>query len=582
MKKITSVIVASFVAVNAFFIAGVSILSYIKYTNFSFDEISQTHLASINEKMNEVSALVTSVSDAAIYIVTNRSVLQALSRSRITDYDAIVEQRELSKLMNDIASLNQSIHSIELYTDRYELFPKLKEGRIYPIEGLESQRWFKPLADMDNGWVPKHQSVNGEQEFVSYIHSLLNLHGKTVGYVKVNVLIDTVEQLLSDRDGLLLVLDSGDRIILQKNVEPYAEVLDEVARDATLKQTYAEMFNTYQTVEKDGKQYLLILSERSSKHWRLAYLISSDFLYTETKRIGLFVMALGGMSLLLSIPVVYFVGKKIFKPIDDIMGGLKEIEKGNFLFRTKPHFIEEFKLISENFNKMAAQLDQTLKELERKNRAKREAEIKTLQHQIAPHFLYNTLDAIHWKALDYKAEDISYMVSQLSKMFRISLSGGDMFIPLRDEMEHARSYMNIQRARLGVNVTYSENVPAEIKDFYVPKIMLQPFIENSFKHGFPDRSNQIAKITVEAKVKAEDLVINIVDNGIGLQSGWDQKESKGIGIQNVQERIKLYCGPAYGVTLCNRSQGGTAVHIRLPIVQNIKEKIPSDERKKPL
>ncbi len=138
MKKITSVIVASFVAVNAFFIAGVSILSYIKYTNFSFDEISQTHLASINEKMNEVSALVTSVSDAAIYIVTNRSVLQALSRSRITDYDAIVEQRELSKLMNDIASLNQSIHSIELYTDRYELFPKLKEGRIYPIEGLES------------------------------------------------------------------------------------------------------------------------------------------------------------------------------------------------------------------------------------------------------------------------------------------------------------------------------------------------------------------------------------------------------------------------------------------------------------
>ena len=78
---------------------------------------------------------------------------------------------------------------------------------------------------MDNGWVPKHQSVNGEQEFVSYIHSLLNLHGKTVGYVKVNVLIGAGEQLLSDQDGFLLVLDSGDRIILQKNVEPYAEVL---------------------------------------------------------------------------------------------------------------------------------------------------------------------------------------------------------------------------------------------------------------------------------------------------------------------------------------------------------------------
>ena len=166
------------------------------------------------------------------------------------------------------------------------------------------------------------------------------------------------------------------------------------------------------------------------------------------------------------------------------MGGLKEIEKGNFLFRTKPHFIEEFKLISENFNKMAAQLDQTLKELERKNRAKREAEIKTLQHQIAPHFLYNTLDAIHWKALDYKAEDISYMVSQLSKMFRISLSGGDMFIPLRDEMEHARSYMNIQRARLGVNVTYSENVQRKSKTFTSRKSFCSHSLKTASSMGF--------------------------------------------------------------------------------------------------
>ncbi|MBS4208199.1 sensor histidine kinase [Bacillus sp. FJAT-50079] len=582
-KKLLTIIVVSFVTINALFLASVSLLSYEKYFEVTSKEISKARLTLVNESMKKVSSFITSVSDAGVYIVTNRGVKETFLHNEISTYEAIVEQRNLTKLMNDVASFKRGIYSIELYTDRYDPFPRVESSHVYSLTELENEPWFGLFKRADSGWTPRHKSLKGEQYFVSYIHRLLNEQGKTIGYIKVNVLADTLFDYISDQkpfydmDEPLLLLDGGGRVIGEINTEANMEVLRQViafkpdGKFDLLKSPFFQLSNEAQLIKQDHKQYLFMISKPSKEQWRLVHLIPVDSLYKEMKKIGLFVLVLAIISLLLSIPIAYIFAKKLFRPIKKIIEGMKEVEKGNFQVRVQPHFIEEYKTLALNFNHMTLKLDESMHEIERKNKAKREAEIRTLQNQIVPHFLYNTLDMIHWRALDYQADDISYMVNQLSKMFRIGLSGGNTFIRLRDELEHAQCYINIQNARLRTSINYVVRVPATLKDVYVPKVILQPFIENSMKHGFPNVTPKEISLRIVAKYEEGEMIIDLIDNGIGVPGNWSMTDSEGVGIKNIQERIKLYYGENYGVKVFNHPQGGTAVRIHLPIMKELRE-----------
>src|SRR5690625_776353 len=145
-------------------------------------------------------------------------------------------------------------------------------------------------------------------------------------------------------------------------------------------------------------------------------------------------------------------------------------------------------------------------------------------------------------------------------MFRIGLSGGQSYISLRDELEHARCYIEIQRDRLDQEIQYDVDISATIKGYYVPKIILQPFIENSMRHGYPDEYEETIHIRVTGKIitssTVDCLAIEITDNGVGFPPHWQITDAKGIGIRNIQERIWMYFGSQYGVECTNRSEGG--------------------------
>ena len=166
------------------------------------------------------------------------------------------------------------------------------------------------------------------------------------------------------------------------------------------------------------------------------------------------------------------------------------------------------------------------------------------------------------------------MVNSLSKMFRIGLSGGRHFIRLRDELEHAKCYIDIQRARMAHReIRYEVNVPGSLKECFVPKIILQPFIENSMKHGYAERTGEPVSIAVHAEwdEAGEQLLLRITDQGDGLPDGWSLEGTTGIGMRNVQERIWMYCGREYGITAKNREEGGTEIVVVLPVLRTQEE-----------
>jgi two-component system sensor histidine kinase YesM len=214
----------------------------------------------------------------------------------------------------------------------------------------------------------------------------------------------------------------------------------------------------------------------------------------------------------------------------------------------------------------------------REQQSKREAELKTLQEQIKPHFLYNTLDTIRWMAEEHAAGDIVEVVGALTSLFRIGLAGGKEMICVRDEMEHVRSYLIIQKARYEDKFDFTLAAEDDVMPCMVLKLTLQPIVENAIYHGIKERRGR-GTVHVQALRRDGMLVLRVTDDGIGMNAEklaelrallqTEHAESSahgGYGLSNVNERIRLSFGEAYGLHFVSAPGGGTTVEILLPLI----------------
>ncbi|UQZ86394.1 Sensor histidine kinase YehU [Paenibacillus konkukensis] len=237
-------------------------------------------------------------------------------------------------------------------------------------------------------------------------------------------------------------------------------------------------------------------------------------------------------------------------------------------------YTNEFGSLFNGYRRQMERIDELLQSLKAQHKRQREAEILALQAMINPHFLYNTLDQLNWLAIEAGQEKISRILSLMGKMFRIGLSNGETMIPIRDELVHVESYLQIQSIRWGDGLTYSIEADEALKELYIPRLTLQPFVENAIIHGFHGRRTGEIRIEAEREGNAPRIEFRIYDNGVGLRADWSEKKKRrtgGYGIRNVKERIAAYLGAPYGVQLHNLDGQGTLVRIVLPVIHNLEE-----------
>lgn len=265
---------------------------------------------------------------------------------------------------------------------------------------------------------------------------------------------------------------------------------------------------------------------------------------------------------------------------------MQKAESGDLTSRYKAGGMDEVGRLGRSFNTMIEQIHKLISLTERQERKKREAELHSLQANIKPHFLYNTLDTIQWMARKKNAPDVADLVGSLSKLFRIGLSKGGTIIRLEDEMEHIKNYLQIQSVRYKNKLNYSLTVTPDLKHLSILKIVLQPIVENAIYHGIKERRGP-GLITIEAKLEQEMLIIQIGDNGKGmteetlqqlkeslesfLGSTEDEMESRlttGYGVVNVHARLRLTFGDQYGVKIESELDKGTIVTIFHPVLEN--------------
>ncbi|EOS33336.1 hypothetical protein C807_00167 [Lachnospiraceae bacterium 28-4] len=264
----------------------------------------------------------------------------------------------------------------------------------------------------------------------------------------------------------------------------------------------------------------------------------------------------------------------ISHPIQSLVKAMKDFEADAEEFSYQPvHGSKEMIALSDSFGHMVGRIQDLMEKVRREEITLRKTELKALQAQINPHFLYNTLDAIGWMCEEERSKDAVEMVNALARLFRISISKGHELIPVGKEVEHARSYLMIQNFRYKNQFTYSFDIEEECLPYLCNKITLQPIIENAIYHGI-NRMVDEGEIRIRIYGEGDDIVFSVSDNGVGMskeQCGSILKsepgDQTGIGIKNVNDRIKIYFGEEYGITIESEPDEGTCVSIRMPKVE---------------
>lgn len=261
-------------------------------------------------------------------------------------------------------------------------------------------------------------------------------------------------------------------------------------------------------------------------------------------------------------------------PVRKLAKAMRKFEKEakNFEFE-EIKGTTEIEMLSNSFAHMVVRIQELMEQVREEEVTLRKTELKALQAQINPHFLYNTLDAIAWLCEAGKNEDAEEMVTALARLFRISISKGHELIPIAKEVEHAESYLKIEKFRYKNQFTYSFDVQEECLTYLCNKITLQPIIENAIYHGV-NRMIDEGEIKISIYMEAQEIIFKIEDNGVGMSEEKcreilkkEPDSTTGIGIKNVNDRIKIYFGDEYGLSITSELDEGTCVEIRMPKVE---------------
>lgn len=323
----------------------------------------------------------------------------------------------------------------------------------------------------------------------------------------------------------------------------------------------------------DGKDYYVCGQYNGVTGWKTFSIVSLNDFFPQAGDLQRAVFTMVLAAVLSAAVVILLISYTFTRPIGRLTRAMKEIEEGNFEIQVPHKNHDEMGRLTDSFNFMIGRINQLVKEVYQEKIAQKNAELEALQAQINPHFLYNTLDSVNWMLIDIGADEISDVIVSLGDILKYSIHGKDVLVPLDEEIHYIESYLCIQKNRLEERLTAVLEIQEEARACMVPKLILQPIVENAILHG-AEPKKEGGEIRITARIEAGCLVIIVTDHGEGMDqealercrqavaepdSGTDS-----IGMRNVHRRIRLHFGEGYGMTIESRLFEGTSVTLRMP------------------
>lgn len=461
---------------------------------------------------------------------------------------------------------------------------------------LTEEAWYQQAAQHAGIFTvlgqPSHRNVTThvrykDSEIVSVVRSVTDSEtGHVLGVIMIDLKLRAVSQAARDvvlgKTGYLMVTDAKGRSVYMPDMPLIERIPPEWfgAGDSG-------MF----THEAGGRELLFMFRASEFTGWRTVGVFPGGESTLEVRQIQFYVVCFVFIVCLFGLTASLRLSRSIAQPIFRLMFYMRTAETGDLTVRPWSDRGDEIGLLGRSFNRMLAQIRHLMSLSELRERQKRDAELRSLQEHIKPHFLYNTLDTIHWMARKNGADDVSDMVEALSRLFRLGLSKGNDFIPLRSEIEHISSYMQIQQTRYRDRLRWELIVPEELGKLLVLKLILQPVVENAIYHGIKARRGP-GTIRVQAKADDGKLLLTVRDDGAGMtaerlqelqsllempleameeqqKQGGTSANGRSYGMLNVQARIRLSFGEEYGIVLESEEGAGTCVTIIHPLLRDM-------------
>ena len=309
--------------------------------------------------------------------------------------------------------------------------------------------------------------------------------------------------------------------------------------------------------------------------WRVVGVSYADELIQDSLREMGRILILAALLILAATFVISTaLSRRLSRPLAGLARAMEQFEQDADSFSYQPAGgTMEVRNLSRSFQHMVLRVQELMNTVRREEINLRKTELRALQAQINPHFLYNTLDSISWMCEQGKNAEAVLMVNALARLFRISIRRGHELIPIRDELQHAESYLQIQSQRYKNQFVYRFDVEEDCLDYLCNKITLQPIIENAIYHGINGLVDD-GEIEVSVRSDGDDIVFTVSDNGSGMTEEQiaaimrkEHSDRAGIGVKNVSDRLKIYFGEEYGIAIESVPDEGTSVHIRMPKVR---------------
>lgn len=422
------------------------------------------------------------------------------------------------------------------------------------INGIVKTRIDSEMWDIVAGKIKfeegkQYEIING---ITANIHNIMRNVSTVENRTRLDVTIRTINTLTRYVDQM------GEQIKLKRPVADNEKILEEIRGVSSLVEDNIQEFIMY---ELQGADQLNAKIQKSINQWVLVNVI---------------VLAL---VIIFSGAAAWVISESISKPIKELHNMTKSIAEGNFDVRVENKNVDDIAGLGMSLNIMTQKLKDLLERSKREQEELKKAELKVMQAQINPHFLYNTLDTIVWMAEANKSEQVIKIVNALSKFFRITLSKGQDWIPIEDEVSHIRSYLIIQKIRYRDILDFNIDISNEILDYKILKLTLQPLVENALYHGIKNK-REGGTINIRGyKTEEDQIIFEIHDNGAGMTKERVEEiraalgdnarghlmKDKSFGLRNVQKRIELYYGNQYGLTLYSEHMKGTKVSVMIPI-----------------
>lgn len=510
------------------------------------------------------------VKNASIYVASylekNKNLASLLAMS--AESQNIMDDKTDFKNLKDIIKVSEKsdefIKKIFLVSENGNIISNEKVN-LETNKDMKNISWYKKLINSNNmAFASKADfskiSSDSSKNIISISKEIKDKNNKRLGFVVINLSYKFLEDFLSTinfgKDGYVFILSSEEELLFKsKNMEDFG------------KKDYEKLLKKRMKPEK--MDFVSSNVFIPNTQWKLVGISFSNAISNLKKQLIESSLILALIVFVLTLLVSIFVSKKISKPIIYLIGEIKKTDKKLYKIKSLPQASSEIQILTKEYNNLIDRIFVLTEDIEKKEEQKRIYQVKALQSQINPHFLYNTLDTILWLVEFGENEKAIKVTKNLGMLLRNSLNIDEDFVKLDKEIEHAKNYLDIQKIRYDNKFTYEFIKKIGTSSLYVPKLILQPIIENAIYHGIREKkSKSYIKIIVEKN--PEYLIIKIIDNGLGPKEKKENIPTKlgGIGMENVNNRIKLLCGEKYNLKM-QRENGETIVTYKLKIIKEI-------------